>query len=89
MLLVELHALIIGLRLAWDYGYCCMLVKPDCLNALTCVLTKLSDVLPDFYAFATKFQELLRRRWHIHLDHGQRSANMVVDFIAKSRASEQ
>ena len=89
VLSVEQHALLVGLRLAWIYGYTLVIVETDCLNIINCVSNSDDAVLPEFQESIAELRELLSRRWHVKLEHIQRSANTVADCLAKQGAGEQ
>ena len=46
VVLVEFHALLVGLRLAWNYGNNQVIVETNCLNLITCVSCSIQEVLP-------------------------------------------
>ena len=58
---VELHALLIGLRLAWDYGYRQLIVVSDCTQGVMCVASRIVDIRPEVHASVAEIKELLCR----------------------------
>ena len=56
IILVELHALLIGLRLAWDYGYRQLIVEFDCLQAVMCMASRIKDVLLGIHALVVEIK---------------------------------
>ena len=89
VLFVELHALLVGLRLAWSFGYNLVRVETDCLNIIKCVTNKDDAVLPEFKESIADLRELLSRWWHVILDHIDGFANLVADILARHSVSEQ
>ena len=46
VVLVEFHALLVVLRLAWNYGNNQVIVETNCLNLITYVSCSIQEVLP-------------------------------------------
>ena len=89
ILMVEFHALMVGLRLAWDHGFRQIIVETDCFQGLNTVLNGIHYVLPEYRACLADIHELMDRRWSIQLQHIPRSANLLADKMARRGAEEQ
>ena len=81
MLMVELWGLFQGLRLAWEAGTKCLLVKVDSL-CITQMISKQVIVPNEFYALVAAIRELVSRNWQISITHIYWEANSAVDFMA-------
>ena len=80
---VELHALLVG----WIYGYIVVIIETNCLNIS--IVFNNDAILPKFKESIAELREFLSRRWHVKLEHINRSANMVANSLAKHGANGQ
>ena len=65
ILVVELHAMILGMRLGWDYGYQNMIIETDCLQALFCINRVDKEQFPKYMGPLLEIHELLDIRWNV------------------------
>ena len=62
---VELHALAIGLRLAWDHGYRQLLMESNRLQAVMCISNSIEEVWPEVSPLVYKIKDLVHISWQV------------------------
>ncbi|KAK8973201.1 hypothetical protein V6N11_037801 [Hibiscus sabdariffa] len=80
VLIAEFWAIHGSLRLAWDFGFPCLELESDCLEA-TRIITSASDTL-SHSSLVSSIKEMLAHEWRVVLKHVYRENNKVVDRLA-------
>ncbi|XP_054790020.1 uncharacterized protein LOC129295518 [Prosopis cineraria] len=79
---VEIWAILMGSKLAWDIGMCQVVIASDSLEAAE--LVKGGDISSHQDRLLIKeAHTCLQREWKVEILHAYHSTNKVVDFLAK------
>lgn len=86
ILLAELKAILHGIQLAWDMGYCNIICESDSQEAIRLILHD-GGPFHRYGAVIHNVRSLLEKDWDVSLVHVLREANFCADFTKKKKKS--
>ncbi|KAE8704090.1 hypothetical protein F3Y22_tig00110461pilonHSYRG00088 [Hibiscus syriacus] len=82
----ELWGMLIGLKLAWDHGFRCVLLQSDCLMAVRLINDDSTSV--EHSSLIRSIGRLRRQHWTTRVEWIPRQANKVADALSKIRHAD-
>ncbi|GAU35798.1 hypothetical protein TSUD_155730 [Trifolium subterraneum] len=81
-LLAEFYAILKGLQLAWDLGFCTIILESDSKSAIDLILEDDNNFHPHAIVLG-QIRILRARNWSLSFSHTLREENECADWLAK------